>query len=298
MRNDRDAVSRIVSRLMNDGSEAGRFVSINVVETFAIVDPSFAREALALVERQMLPPMLEERGGLPHLLVCAAGIVETNIEANWEYLIPSLDAAFAYLDEVDDDDERLAFAKELRCITMSVEGRSGIRLVEYLFGAGYFGDDSAWRPAALEICAGMLVGHRVELKSLFSRLNIPESTLRVVEALRTQEVLDQHRTFGARDRWNYFFVCAIAENAKLRYLMLKHMLCPISFCNDVSEWATQMGTFMIEAIRVYSSTDQDESQFAQLSVKDIRETTPMHPVEGAGKRYIPRRKTAPAQGSA
>jgi hypothetical protein len=290
---DHEALRRIVLELVTqDGSEAGRFVAINIVEAYTEVYPSFAREALAIATNEMLPTVLDDVADLPHFIVCAAGAVETNIPENWQYLVPILDAAFAHVAARADRDEMLRFGKELRCMTFFGDSRIGTRFVDYLLGAGYLSEDSEWRPAALEICAGMLAGHRADLLNLFAQYGIPDATLFEAEALRNQAVLDQQRTFGSRARWNLFFVRALAYNTKLRYLLIKYMFCSVALGNSVTEWAKQMGTFMIEAIRAYTADDDDPQQYARLSIDDVYASTPMRPVPGDGKRYVPRRRAA------
>lgn len=289
---DHAALRRIVLELMTNGSEAGRFVAINLVEAYSIVHPAFAREALSIVADEMLPHVLEEADALSHLVFCAAGAVETGIEANWDSFVPILDTAFDAVTQRGDPDEMLAFAKELRCMTFFGDSRIGTRFVDYLLAAGYLDVVSEWHAAVLEICAGMLARHRSDLLALFGRYGIPDSTLREAEALRDQEVLDQQRTFGARARWNLFFVRALSKYTKLRYFLMKYMFCSIALCNDVHEWSTQMGTFMIEAIRAYSEEGDQPEQYERLSVADVYAATPMRPVPGGGEEYRSRRRSS------
>jgi hypothetical protein len=293
VRDDRAAVRKIVSTLMNDGTEAGRFVASNILEVYCEIDRQFAREALAIVE-EMLPRLADD---IPYLLLCAAGIVETNVEANWGYLVPSLDRAFAYLTERGDAAQMVTFGRELRCMSFLSGDQVGSKLIGYVLGADYLGQESAWRSAALEICAGMLARDHNKLLRLFGQHQISDKTYREVEALRTQEVLDQQRTFGARARWSNFIVRALAFDTKLSYFLVKHIFCTIALCNGVSDWATQMGTFMIEGVRAYTAKDDDPQKYARLSVEDIYASTTIRPKPGGGKRYVPRRKAVATNGS-
>jgi hypothetical protein len=292
IRDDHAALRRIVLKLMTEGTEAGRFVAINLVEAYTIVHPGFAGTALSIVAEDMLPRLPDEGDALPHLIFCAAGAVETNIDANWDGFVPILDTAFDRLAQRGDQAEMVAFAKELRCMTFFGDSRIGTRFVDYLLRARYLDDGSPWRAATLEICAGMLAGHRSDLLNLFAQYGIPDEALREAEVLRDQEVLDQQRTFGARARWNLFFVRSLANDTKLRYLLMKYMFCSIALCNNVEQWATQMGTFMIEAIRAYTAEDDDPGRYERLTIDDVYAVTPMRPVPGGGKKYEPRRRAS------
>jgi hypothetical protein len=242
----------------------------------------------------MLVPLLDDPEALAHLIFCAAGAVETSVEANWDGLVPILDAAFDHLTVHGDDTQRLAFATELRCMTFFGDSRIGSKFIEYLVRADYLDANSPWRPAALTICAGMTAGHRADLAALFAKHGIAETTLGEADALRDQSVLDQQRTFGARARWNIFFVRMLAYNTKLRYLILKDMVCPMALCNSVEECATQMGTFMIQAIAAYAEADDEPARYAHLSIDDVYAATPMRPRPGEGKRYDSRRRASVA----
>ena len=290
---DHAALRRIATKLMREGSEAGRFVAINLVEAYSIVHPEFAHEALAIAAEEMLVPLLDDPEGLAHLIFCAAGAVESNLDDTWDDLLPILDAAFEHFTDVEDV-RRMTFATELRCMTFFGESRIGTRFVEYLISAGYLEEYSPWRPAALAICAGMTAGHRADLAATFAKHGIPDAVLAEADALRDQSVLEQQRTFGARARWNIFFVRMLAYNTKLRYLILKDMICPMALCNSVEECATQMGTFMIEAIGAYATDDDDPERYARLSVEDVYAATPFRPRPGQGRRYESRRRPSVA----
>jgi hypothetical protein len=183
---------------------------------------------------------------------------------NWDFFTPLLDTSFEHL---RGNRERIfAFGKEMRCLTLFGEKRIGTKFVEYLLNARYFHKPD-WRSAALDVCAGMLLGWRDELLNLLSQHGIDDVTFREIESKLTQEVLDQERTFGARARWNLFFVRVFAFNSRFRYLVTKYMLGPIALCNSVPEWAHQMGTFLIEAIRAYSVADDVNERYGHLSVE-------------------------------
>lgn len=290
---DHKALRRIALELASNGSEAGRFVSVNIVEAYSLIHPLYASEALAIARDEMLPHLVADIADLPHFIVCAAGIVETDVEQHWDAFVPILDVSFGYVAGRDDHEEMLRFGEELRCMTFFGNAEIGRKFVDYLLRSGFLEDGSAWRAATLEMCAGMLAGHRADLTNLFGRYNVADSTLTEVEELRDEAVLKQHREFGTRARWNVFFVRALANNAKLRYLLLKDLFCAMALCNSVDEWSKQMGTFMIEAIRAYTE-DDDPQTYARLSVEDVYAATPWRPKQGGGVRYVPRRKKSAA----
>jgi hypothetical protein len=292
MDEDHAAATRIMRKLLHEGTEAGRFVAVNVVEAYSELHPAFAPEALQLILEDMLPRTLDDGDALPHLLVCAAGIVENDTETLWKSLVPQLDMAFAHLGKRGDAAEMHEFGSEMRCMAFSRDAEIGARFVMYLIEAGYLRPESPWRPAALEICAGMVARDRAKLARIFAQQRVPELTVSQAADLISKKVLQQQRAFGTRSRWNGFFVRQLGSNAKMRYLLMKHMFGSVALCNSVAEWATQMGTFMIEAIRAYADADEDPRKYAHLTVEDIERSTPMRPVRGGGVRYIPRRNLA------
>jgi hypothetical protein len=275
---------------MRDGTGAGRFVAINVLESFCEVNRQFGSDALRIV-REMVPQLAGDGDALSHLLICGAGIVEMDIEPRWQLLVPSLDEAFELVEERGAD-AMLTFGREMRSMAFFIDGRIGTNFMHYLLAAGYLAEGSAWREAALEFGAAMLARHPAEIGRLFAAYNIAEKTMVEAEARKTQGVLDQQRTFGTRARWNSFFVKALARDTKLRYFLIKYMFGSVALCNNVTEWATQMGTFMIEAVRAYAFPEGDAVTYAHLSVEDVYASSPFRPKPGGGERYVPRRKAA------
>jgi hypothetical protein len=236
----------------------------------------------------MLEPVLDDPMALPHLLICGAGVVETQIEELWPHLEPALDGAFEYVLSRGED-EMSAFCREMRCMAFFTDARIGTKMIDYLLRRGYLESESPWRPGALAICAGMLTRSRADLVRLLAQHGVDDLILREAQALRTQDVFDQQRTFGARARWNIFFCKSLATNKKLRFLLVKYMLAPLARCNSVEEWSKQMGTFMIESIRAYSEDEADAAHYDLLTVEDINAATPFEPKPGKGVRYKSRR---------
>jgi hypothetical protein len=69
----------------------------------------------------------------------------------------------------------------------------------------------------------------------------------------------------------------------------------VALCNSVDQWATQMGTFLIESIRAYTAVDDDPAKYQRLTVEDVYRSTEVRPIPHGGKLYVPRRKaTMPA----
>ncbi len=288
---DYSAVQTIVKKVMQEGSYAGRYNAANVIGTYTKTQPVRGREALIAVRDEMLPWLLDERENLSHLLICAAGIVETDVAGLWEFLIPSLDVAFAALARRNDLAEMLAFGQEMRCLMFFTDVRIAHHFVEYIVQAKHLEPSSPWKAAALEICCGMLIRDRKGLMLTFAQHNVPDSMIDEVEMLRTQDVLDQKRSFGARARWDGFIVRTVAENPQLSHLLFKHVFGSLAFCNSVDEWAAHAGDFMLEALRLILWTEEsDARKYDTLSVADIEASTRVRPIQGGGKPFIPRRK--------
>ena len=293
---DTDAARDFVLELTREGTPAGRFVAVNIIENFSLIHPEFSEKALAIVADDMIPYLLNDNRALGHLIVCAAGIAEGDIESNWAHLRPSLERSFAHLTDHARPDEIIAFCRELRSLTFFTDIRIGTLFIEYLIEAGYLHRGSIWRDGALEICAGLHARRRKELSMIFEKHGIAQSVLREAEVLKTQQMSDQQRTFGARARWNLFFLRAFAFNTKLRYQLVKYMLGPIALCNEVPEWAVLMGRFMIQISRVYLSEEEVVQGYERLSVEDIYTATEFRPRPGGGKLYKSRRTQSKERG--